>query len=55
MRVIGCMVGRIFRWTRKDRSSQLNVGGEQRMKCKRGRGTSAASRCVNSNGDITTW
>jgi len=27
----------------------------KRIRCNRGRGTSAASRCMNSSGDITIW
>ena len=56
----------MLRRTRNDFTPQLRVGREHAMeapalspskgiRCKRGRGTSAASRCMNSSGAMTIW
>ena len=35
--------------------AQRSYADTKRIRCSRGRGTSAASRCMNSSGDITKW
>ena len=56
VRVVGRIIAGFLRWAGTIAARNPALGAStpwKRIRCRRGRGTSAARRCMNSRGDIT--